>query len=250
MAYTTNYNLFVTDDASTTFKTWREAMNATSNSNMTKIDAALTTIATTAGGKQAAITANGILKGDGNGTITAATVDSEPTLNSANLVTSDGVATALSGKAASSHTHATSDVTSGSFSVSRGGTGRSTLTSGSYLVGNGTSSVSLKTASEVRTNIGACQVTEYTGTFAANGWAADTYGYYAQTINITGLAETYSVSPQVGVVLTGTNKTDDAATLKGFSLIGIFDTGSGTLTAQCIGAAPTVAVPVKVVVFS
>ena len=250
MAYTTNYNLFVTDDPTTTFKTWREAMNATSDSNMTKIDAALNTINTATSGKQATITANGILKGNGSGTITEATVDSSPTNNSSNLVTSGGVYTALSGKAASSHAHATSDITSGSFSVTRGGTGRSTLTSGSYLVGNGTSAVALKTASSVRTDIGACAATEYTGTFAANGWSEDANGYYAQTINISGLVATYSVSPQVGVVLTGTNKADDVATLKGYSLIGIFDTGNGTLTAQCMGAAPTVAVPVKVVVLT
>lgn len=41
MANTTNYNLYVTDDPTVTFKTWREEMNATTNSNMTKIDSAL-----------------------------------------------------------------------------------------------------------------------------------------------------------------------------------------------------------------
>ena len=41
MAETTNYQLFVTDDDTTLFKDWREQINGTTNSNMTKIDAAL-----------------------------------------------------------------------------------------------------------------------------------------------------------------------------------------------------------------
>ncbi len=41
MAETTNYGLYVTDDSSTPFLTWRQQMNATTNSNMTKIDSAL-----------------------------------------------------------------------------------------------------------------------------------------------------------------------------------------------------------------
>lgn len=62
---------------------------------------------------------------------------------------------ALAGKANSSHTHAASDITSGTLAVSRGGTGASSLTSGSYLVGNGTSAVTLKSPGSVRTDIGA-----------------------------------------------------------------------------------------------
>jgi len=252
MAYTTNYNLFVTDDPSTTFKTWREAMNATSDSNMTKIDAALNTINTATSGKQATITANGILKGNGSGTITEATVDSSPTNNSSNLVTSGGVYTALSGKAASSHNHAASNITSGTLSVSRGGTGKSSVTSGNYLVGNGTSALSEKTPSQVRTDIGAVQVVEYSTNviFDKDDWVTDSNGYYSQTISVTGLLASYSASPHVACVLTGTNKDDDYATLQGFSKINIFDTGTNTLTAKCIKAAPTVDVPVKVAVYA
>lgn len=69
----------------------------------------------------------------------------------------------LSGKAASSHTHGTGDITSGTLAsarlptvpVSKGGTGRTTLTSGRYLAGNGTSAVTLKTAAQVASDIGA-----------------------------------------------------------------------------------------------
>ena len=40
MSKTPNYDLFVTDDAGTKFKDWREQMASESNSNMVKIDAA------------------------------------------------------------------------------------------------------------------------------------------------------------------------------------------------------------------
>ena len=52
--------------------------------------------------KQNKITASGVLQGDGNGGVTAKTVDSTPTANSTNLVTSGGVASALSSKLDSS----------------------------------------------------------------------------------------------------------------------------------------------------
>ena len=41
IANTTNYGLYVTDDNTETFQSWREAMNSTTNSNMTKIDSIL-----------------------------------------------------------------------------------------------------------------------------------------------------------------------------------------------------------------
>lgn len=41
MATTPNYNLFITDDASTRFIDWRRELTGTSDSNMTKIDSAL-----------------------------------------------------------------------------------------------------------------------------------------------------------------------------------------------------------------
>lgn len=41
MSKTPNYDLYVTDDAGTKFKDWREQMASESNSNMVKIDAAL-----------------------------------------------------------------------------------------------------------------------------------------------------------------------------------------------------------------
>lgn len=92
-------------------------------------------------------------------------------------------------------------------------------------------------------------IKQYTGTLLASGWAADSYGYQAQTITITGLKASYDVDPQWDVVLSGTDPDADAALLEGFALIHNYVVGANSLTAQCIGKAPTVNIPVKVVVF-
>ena len=90
---------------------------------------------------------------------------------------------------------------------------------------------------------------QYTGTLLASGWSEDSHGYQAQTITITGLKAAYDVDPQWDVALSGTDPDADAALLEGFALIHNYTTGANSLTAQCIGKAPTVNVPVKVVVF-
>ena len=92
-------------------------------------------------------------------------------------------------------------------------------------------------------------IKQYTGTLLASGWSADSYGYQAQTIFISGLKASYDVDPQWDVVLSGTDPDADAALLEGFALIHNYKTGANSLTAQCIGSAPTVNIPVKVVVF-
>ena len=89
--------------------------------------------------------------------------------------------------------------------------------------------------------------TQYTGTLLASGWSEDSYGYQAQTITITGLKASYDVDPQWDVALSGTDP--DATLLDGFALIHNYKTGTNSLTAQCIGKAPTVNIPIKVVVF-
>ena len=91
-------------------------------------------------------------------------------------------------------------------------------------------------------------IKQYTGTLLASGWA-EANGYQAQTITITGLKASYDVDPQWDVALSGTDPDADAALLEGFALIHNYKTGANSLTAQCIGKAPTVNVPVKVVVF-
>lgn len=96
---------------------------------------------------------------------------------------------------------------------------------------------------------GGSRPTQYTGTLLASGWSEDSHGYQAQTITITGLKASYDVDPQWDVALSGTDPDADAALLDGFALIHNYTTGSNSLTAQCIGKAPTVNIPIKVVVF-
>ena len=92
-------------------------------------------------------------------------------------------------------------------------------------------------------------VTQYTGTLLASGWAADANGYQSQTITIAGLKASYAVDPQWDVALSGTDHDADMALLDAFALVHNFTTGADSLTAQCLGVAPTVNLPVKVVVF-
>ena len=92
-------------------------------------------------------------------------------------------------------------------------------------------------------------IKQYTGTLLASGWAADSHGYQAQTITISGLKASYAIDPQWDVALSGTDPDADAALLEGFAVIHNYVTGANSLTAQCIGKAPTVNIPVKVVVF-
>lgn len=93
------------------------------------------------------------------------------------------------------------------------------------------------------------EVKQFTGTLLASGWSEDSHGYQAQTITITGLKASYDVDPQWDVALSGTDPDADAALLEGFALIHNYVTGANSLTAQCIGKAPTVNIPIKVVVF-
>lgn len=92
-------------------------------------------------------------------------------------------------------------------------------------------------------------IKQYTGTLLATGWSEDSHGYQAQTITISGLKASYAIDPQWDVALSGTDPDADAALLEGFALIHNYKTGANSLTAQCIGKAPTVNIPVKVVVF-
>lgn len=58
MSETPNYGLYLEDDASTTFKSWREKINSSSNSNMVKIDEALGTMALKSGKVQGTLLAS------------------------------------------------------------------------------------------------------------------------------------------------------------------------------------------------
>ena len=140
---------------------------------------------------------------------------------------------ALNGKAAEVHTHVMANITDLSIdSAPAQGSGNPVSSGGVF-----SALQNFKTA------------TQYTGTLLSNGWAEDTNGYMAQTITITGLKASYSVDPQWDVALSGTDPDADTTLLEGFALIHNFKTGANSLTAQCIGDAPEVNIPVKVVVF-
>lgn len=88
--------------------------------------------------------------------------------------------------AAVGHKHAAGDVTSGYFSVARGGTGRSTLTSGYFLRGNGTSAVTMSTPTAARQAMGAVTgVAPVTVTLSADSWAGS--GPWTQTVTVSGV---------------------------------------------------------------
>ena len=126
------------------------------------------------------------------------------------------------GAAASSHEHAAGDITSGSFGVARGGTGRSTLTSGSYLVGNGTSNVSLKTPSEVLSDIGAAA-------------SSHTHQYLYTSDD---LHRTY-ISTNNNIVIQSRSTTSDSYTTAGYAAVSsVAPTASAQQAANKVFATP------------
>ena len=141
--------------------------------------------------------------------------------------------TALSGKAPTVHTHVMANITDLSIDAEPAQNSGNPVSSGGVF----SALQNFKTA------------TQFTGTLLATGWSEDSHGYQSQTITITGLKASYDVDPQWDVALSGTDPDADAALLEGFALIHNYVTGANSLTAQCIGKAPTVNIPVKVVVF-
>lgn len=138
----------------------------------------------------------------------------------------------LSEKANTVHTHVLSDITTEFDSVPTEGSNN--------LVKSGGVWAAIKNVKNAF---------QYTGTLLSTGWATDANGYQSQTITIGGLKASYAVDPQWDVVLSGVDKQGDSALLEAFSLIHNYKTGENSLTAQCIGKAPSVNVPIKVVTF-
>jgi len=69
----------------------------------------------------------------------------------------------------SAHAHSADDITSGTLTVARGGTGAGTFTAGSYLVGAGTGPFGVKTPGQVLGDIGAAPVVHSHAIDAVNG---------------------------------------------------------------------------------
>lgn len=92
---------------------------------------------------------------------------------------------------------------------------------------------------------GKAEVSIYNATLTTT-YTEDSNGYQAQTINISGILETDE--PILNCVTSGTDKDADIAVLQAFSLINRATTGAGTLTVQCFGDAPTVAIPITLLV--
>lgn len=145
----------------------------------------------------------------------------------------NAITTGLAGKANTSHTHVKADITDMV-------TDSAPTENSDHFVTSGGVYAAIKNVKNAF---------QYTGTLLSSGWAADANGYQAQTITIAGLKASYDVDPQWDVVLSGTDPAADEALLSGFAQIHNYKTGENTLTAQCIGNAPTVNIPVKVVVF-
>jgi hypothetical protein len=103
------------------------------------------------------------------------------------------------GSVKNSHTHAASEITSGTLATARGGTGLSSFTSGSYFYASSSSTISQRTSAQVLSDIGAAPVSHthdeiagltmrrYASTFAGAGSSRIVY--------ISGFSSTnYSVS--------------------------------------------------------
>ena len=126
------------------------------------------------------------------------------------------------------------------------------ITANGLLVGDGSGGV---TAATIGTNLNltsgtlkALGLVEYTGTLLSSGWSASS-SYQTQTITISGLKDTYPIPPFVDVVLSGSDATADQALVEAWAQIDRCVTGTNSLTAQCTRTAPSVNVPISVLVW-
>lgn len=86
------------------------------------------------------------------------------------------------------------------------------------------------------------ETNSYTATLLSNGWAA--YGKYKkQTVTVTGLKESYPITPVVDAQLSGVDADGDAAVLTAFAAVNIVQTAENQLIAYCIEDAPSTNIP-------
>lgn len=98
------------------------------------------------------------------------------------------------------------------------------------------------------TALGGITAAQYSLTLTMGGWYTDG-SYRTQQVTVSGLKESYDVSPDVDCELSGTDADGDAAVLAAWACVSFCSTGANTLTAKCIGEAPMVNIPVIVRVF-
>lgn len=115
--------------------------------------------------------------------------------------------------AASEHTHAAADITSGILALARGGTGAGT-------------------AQGARTNLEVAKPVRAEVSFPASGWALSS-GVYTQTVSCAAAAETMhyaNIGPKYSTDAAARELEQEA-----YALIAYVDTADGSLTATCWG---------------
>ena len=129
------------------------------------------------------------------------------------------------------------------------------ITATGVLVGAGSGSVSAATLSGGLSlssgTLSSAKLTQYTTTLSTS-WGTKTSGYYTQTVSdssTSGLKSSYSVPPIVDVVLSGSDASADASLLEAWALVGLVTTGTNSITAKCTGDAPSVSIPISILVW-
>lgn len=89
--------------------------------------------------------------------------------------------------------------------------------------------------------------TLYTATFASGSWTTSG-GYSTQTQTVTGLKASYTVPPQIDVVMSGTDAAADSATAEAFALVLKADTAANSITLLA-SEAPSVSFTLNIVVW-
>lgn len=89
--------------------------------------------------------------------------------------------------------------------------------------------------------------TLYTATFASGSWTTSG-GYSTQTKAVTGLKASYTVPPQIDVVMSGTDAAADNATAEAFALVLKADTAANSITLLA-SEAPSVSFTLNIVVW-
>lgn len=89
---------------------------------------------------------------------------------------------------------------------------------------------------------------QYTATLPSAGWTLSS-GYYTQTVTVSGLLASYATDPIVDVALSGNDAATDDALVEAWAYISLVETGADSVTAYCTQKAPSVNVPIIIIVF-